>query len=762
MKARAIDKEGTEVKKAVCWPSPGCHDRCGLLVSVKDGQIASIKGNRQIVDGVRLFQSCPDRLPNFLKWLHHPDQLMYPLKRVGERGENKWERISWQQALDEIADKLKQIKAEYGAESLALIEGTYRSDLYGIRSRFLNLFGNPGNIGCAGTVCGGNRHALLRALVGTAGLSANLGVAKCIVYCGSNTTQSFRKRWLDLGDRLRRGEEVKLIVIDPRQTELAKNADLWLQIRPGTDAALFLAWINVIIEERLYDKTFVDKWTFGFDQLKQRASEYTPERVAEITWIPAEKIRESARMYATNKPASMGGRGVAPDEIGLNSIRVEQAQVCLRAITGNMGVNGGETPLGPGPVINGKMFVRDTIIQLIEKCPPDQIRKGIGADRFKLMTWPSYEKMKKLYEELYGIPLCMSGHDFLTPQPLIWRAILTGKPYPVRAMLTWTSNPLLNAPNTKLVYKALKSPNLDLHVVLEHVMTPTALLADYVLPVASKLEKPMCSTVEDWRSSLQCGERAIKPIGERRSDYDFFRELAIRLGFGEYFPWETEEELADYRLKPLGMTFKEATERYTINSDEPWTYETINPKTGKPGGLATPSGKIELYSNVLKELGYDPLPFYEEPPESPIRTPDIAKDYPLILTTGGRFRPQFHSEHRQLGMGMREKHPDPLMEIHPDTARELGIADGDWAYIETRRGVIKQRARLTTGIHPRVVNVESHWWFPEQPAQEPWLHGLWQSNANVLTLDDPEACDPVTGGWALRALLCKVYKVQTP
>jgi anaerobic selenocysteine-containing dehydrogenase len=294
-------------------------------------------------------------------------------------------------------------------------------------------------------------------------------------------------------------------------------------------------------------------------------------------------------------------------------------------------------------------------------------------------------------------------------------------------------------------------------------MTPTALLADYVLPAASKFEKPMCSTREDFAPIFTCGERAIKPMGERKSDYDFFRGLAIRLGFGEYFPWETEEELADYRLEPLGITFKEAaTERYTISSSEPWTYETIDPKTGQPTGFATPSGKIELYSNVLKELGYDPLPLYEEPPESPIRTPDIAKDYPLILTTGGRFRPQFHSENRQLGMGMREQHPDPLMDIHPNTARSLGIADGDWAYIETRRGVIKQKARLTKGIHPKVVNVESHWWFPEQPAQEPWLHGLWQSNANVLTMDDPDACDPLTGGWPVRALLCKVYKVQTP
>jgi anaerobic selenocysteine-containing dehydrogenase len=162
---------------------------------------------------------------------------------------------------------------------------------------------------------------------------------------------------------------------------------------------------------------------------------------------------------------------------------------------------------------------------------------------------------------------------------------------------------------------------------------------------------------------------------------------------------------------------------------------------------------------VLETLGYDPLPYYEEPPESPLSTPEVAKDYPLILITGGNFRPMFHSENRHWGMGTREQHPDPIMEIHPDTATPLGIAEGDWVCIETRRGVIRQRARVTEEIHPQVVNVQRHWWFPERPAREPWLHGLWESNANVLTpADDPDTFDPVTGGWPLRALLCKVYK----
>jgi anaerobic selenocysteine-containing dehydrogenase len=758
------DEKGIKTKKVMCWPSPGCTN-CGLLVRVKDGKIVNMRGNPDCPTNRGAV--CKERFPHFKEWLYHPEQLMYPLKRVGERGEGQWQRISWDQALEEIAAKLKQLKAQYGAETLSFIEGTYRSDFYGIRSRFLNLFGNPHNVASAGTICGCNRHAFDIAVSGSTmpAMMLQLGGASspgCYVFCGSDLSKARPVAWQSLKKRLLSQPKPKLIVIDPRKTEMADYAEMWLQIRPGTDTALFMAWINVIIKEGLCDKEFVDKWIYGFEELKKRAEEYPPERVAEIAWISADKIRESARLYAARKPSAIT-LGLGCDHVGLSGIRTEQARICLLAITGNLRAEFGLTPLGPGPLINGAMGVRDSMLQLEEKCSPEQRKKQLGSDRFKLMTWPAYGITSKIYKKQYGISQTMSGHNFSAPQPVVWRSILDCKPYPTKALITWGSNPLLNAGNTRLVYKALKSPNLELHVVLEHFMTPTAMVADYVLPSASKLERGGLSTVEDFTPFFQAGEKAVEPLGERRSDYQFFRGLAIKLGFGEYFPWETEEDLYNYRLKPLGITFEQAArEKYQIGSTKPWTYETINPTTGKPTGFATPSGKLELYSNVLKELGYDPLPFYQEPLESPISTPDVAKEFPFILTTGGRFNPQFHSEHRQLGMGMREQHPDPLVEIHPGTARELGISDGDWAYIETLRGVIKQKVKITDRIHPKVINCEHCWWFPEQPAREPWLGGLWQSNCNVLTMDDPDTCDPLTGGWVLRALLCKVYKVRTP
>ena len=748
-----------EKKQIVCWPSPGCKMYCGLCAEVEDGKLTRLVPNKDYPAGNK---GCDDRRPHFIKWLYSDYMLKHPLKRVGERGEGKWEEITWDQAMDEIAAKLAALKEKYGAETLAVTEGTYRSDMYGIRTRFLNLFGNPSNIGCAGTVCHCNTTALSYALLGTCqgGRYGAKTPPKLAVLDGSDMSTSGPMQWKRL---LKQREEgiTKIILIDPRKTQMGDHVDMWLQIRPGTDAALLMGWINVIISEGLYDKQFVEEWTYGFEQLKARAAEYTPERVAEITWLTKEQVIESARMYASNFPAELKDSS-SGDQIGRNSIRVEQARVCLRAITGNLKTGGGESCAGPGPIQNGKIAVRDSMLQLAEKLPVEQRRKQLGSDRFKLMTWPGYDIMAPLYEKTYGIPFPMSAHNFLSVQPLVWKAILERDPYPVTANITWGSNPLLNAADVKLAYKALKSPNLELSVVCDMQMTPSAMLADYVIPSASKLEVPMCETHEDMSAQIKCGERAIEPLGERKGDYHFWKGLAERLGFGEYFPWKDEEELADYRLAPLGITFKEAaTEKYFIRSEEPWTYDTINPRTGKLTGFATLSGKIELYSQVLEKLGYDPLPFYEEPPESPYSTPELAKEYPYILITGGNFRPMFHSENRYWGLGTREQYPDPVMDIHYETAKKHGIEDGDWVYVESPRGVIRQRARVSDEIDPRVINVQSHWWFPERPWQEPWLGGLWESNANVLTnASDEEVLDPITGGWPVRALLCKIYKEQ--
>lgn len=741
--------QGVEIKRVICT---FCSANCGVLVHVKDGKIVKIEGNRE--HPISRGFVC-ERIKYAIRWLYHPDQLMYPLKRAGEKGEDKWQRLTWHQALDEIAEKLKALKEKYGPETLAITEGTLRGVLFWLRSRFCYLFGNPLNVFHPGTICGLNRYSMGQAIAGwricDKGLSPRYAFVEktnCVVVWGASATDSMPRAsaWLTEQQHKR---PLRIIVVDPRVTRIAETADMHLQLRPGTDCALALGWANVIINEQLYDRDFVKNWTIGFDKLAERVQEYPPQRVADITGLTVDEIVESARMYATTKPAWIVG-GVATDQIGLNAARVEQACAICQALLGNIDVLGATIMPGVGPGTEGKRFIRDCELELRDKLPREQRLKQLGADRFKLMTWPGYELTAEPNERFYGVP-SPTIHRMGASPSMLWRAILTGKPYPITAMISWGSNPLVWAGNTKLVYESMKSTNLELYVVLEYWMTPTALFADYVLPMASWLERSYVDTFMDFADIAVGGERAIQPLGERKEDYYFWRELGIRLGQKEYWPWETFEELTAYRLKPLGITYEEFVQAGCLTMPlEEKKYERL--------GFATPSGKFELYSSVLEKLGYDPLPFYEEPAESLVRTPDVAKEYPLILNTGGRFMPMFHSEHRHWGIGTRERHPDPLVDINIEDAQELDIKEGDWVYIETRRGRIKQRARVSGRIPRGVVNAEASWWFPEMPGEEPYLHGLWESNANVLTLDEPGCCDPLTGGWQTRALLCKVYK----
>jgi anaerobic selenocysteine-containing dehydrogenase len=340
--------------------------------------------------------------------------------------------------------------------------------------------------------------------------------------------------------------------------------------------------------------------------------------------------------------------------------------------------------------------------------------------------------------------------------PLLYRAIITEQPYPIKALITMASNPMVTQGNTKLVYEALKK--LDLYVVVDFWMTPSAQLADYVLPAACWLERPVLWTGFGTHHSVLGGERslpsAIAGEYDHRTDFQFWRGLGLRLGQEEYWPWQTMEEVFDYRLEPMGVTFQGFMEKG--GRDFPPVDYNVHEKRG----FGTPTGKIELYSTILEKLGYDPLPFYQEPSETPVSRPDLAKEYPLVLITGGRHRPFFHSEFRQID-SLRRRHPDPLVQIHPETAEQLGIADSDWVWIETPRGRVRQKCQYFSGINPGVVHAQHGWWFPELPGEEPWLHGVWESNINVCTADDPERLNTKLGAWPLRTFLCKIYKTKT-
>jgi anaerobic selenocysteine-containing dehydrogenase len=334
---------------------------------------------------------------------------------------------------------------------------------------------------------------------------------------------------------------------------------------------------------------------------------------------------------------------------------------------------------------------------------------------------------------------------YVLPQSVI-KSVLEGDPYHIRAAFVQASNPLSCWPNIQEAYRALKK--LDFLAVSDMFMTPTAALADIVFPAASYLEYDGIQMPPN--GALVQLQRKVAQIGECRSDHEIINGLAKKLGLEEYF-WDSIDDFWDAILEPVGLTFKEFNKigLFTGKEKQPNRYRRY-----EQNGFKTPSGKVELYSSQLEEWGFDPLPKYHEPPETPYSTPELAKEYPLQCTTR-KLAVYRHSGGRQIP-SLRRSHPEPVVIIHPETASKLGIKDGDWVYIETKRGRIKQKADLSTGVDRRVVVLDHAWWFPERGEGE--LFGWAESNYNVLTNDKPPF-NREMGSANLRGFLCKVYKV---
>ena len=684
------------------------HGGCGILIHLKDGKPVRIEGDPDCP--INRGTLCSKGLAGLHK-LYSPRRLKYPLLRDGERGEGKWKRISWDEALDLIATRMLEAKEEFGAESVVFGQGTHRSYEYFLW-RLANVFGSP-NVMAAGYLCYYPRVIGSHLTHGFYPIPDYEYPPSCIMMWGNNvvTTSADGVCGAQLLRALDRGS--KFIVIDPRYTPMAARADIWVQLRPATDLALALGMLNVIIEEGLYDREFVRDWTFGFDELRERVREYPPEEVERITWVPAEILRAAARLYATSKPASIQW-GVAWEQ-NVNAVQTARAMSFLRAVTGNLDVPGGDRNWTPPPV------VKSTAFMLPNKLPPEQQAKMLGADKFKL---------------------AVLGQT-LAPQ-LVIKAILEEKPYLIKVLYLHGTNPLVTLPNVEEAYQALMK--VDFSVLVDLFMTPSAELADVVLPAASYLE--LNDIGNYWqRCGLLWVRQKVAQIGEAWSDQKIMNELGKRLGYEEYF-WSDVEESLDYILEPAGVTFEEFKRLGYLQGRQ--EYRKYRKK-----GFKTPSGKAELYSQRFADWGYDPLPAYQEPPGTPYSDPQLAEEYPLIMTTS-RIPAFFHSENREIPI-LREVFPEPVMEIHCHTAAQLGIADNDWVYIQTKRGRIKQKAYLTENIDPRVVMVSYGWWFPEEGVET--LHGFRRANINVLVGNDPPY-DPFVGAIQTRGIVCKVYPAE--
>ncbi len=736
MKKVDLEQEGIEIKKACCY---FCHQNCGVLVYVKDGKIIHFEGD-------------PDHPTNTgglccrgnvnLIHLDHPARVNYPLKRKGERGAGEWERISWDQALDEIAAKLAAIRDQFGSEAVATAGGTQRTDDWA-RRRFMNLFGSPNGFHNS-HLCWIPTFMVETAIYGWCPFEIDLGLSRCIVLWGQNPGASTMPEMSAIS--LLKSQGLKVIVIDPRYTETAAKADLWLPLRPGSDLALALAWLHVIIYEGLCDYTFIEENCVGFDELTLHVEQYTPEWAAPLTWLTPDQIREGARMYAMNRPGNIQW-GVAVDQLGKPAGSAMHARALLRAITGNLDCPGADLLTGPSPD-----FITDEEMELNEYLPEEQRAKQIGSDRYKLVTWPGYSRIAELTKKYWGKAPTAEWMCEAHP-PSVFKAILSQEPYPVKALLVSATNPVNSYGESKQVLEALRT--VDFLVTCDYWLTPTAMLSDYVLPIAGSFERPTITSTYGCSDFLLTSQRAIQPMYERRTDFEFWRDLGLKLGQGEHWPWETLEDAYLSRIEPLGYgveSYDEFVEYYRYHFPEREYY-----KYKEKGGFATPSGKIELYSSTLKELGYSPLPEYIPPVENEIDNPELAEEYPLVLTTGGGVMPFHHSEHFQI-KELRFLRHEPYMEINPATAAKLSIEDGDWVWIETKRGRIKQKANLTEGIRPGVVYTQRGWWYPERDMRDPELGGCLESNTNVLTSVADEDCDPLSGTWANKGLLCRVYK----
>ncbi len=700
--------KGTEIYKSACRM---CHGGCGVLVHVENGKVIKVKGDPQ--SPLNKGKMCVKGLSS-IEHLYHPNRLKYPLKRKGKRGEGKWARISWDEALSVVTEKIEAVRDQYGIESVALGQGTGRHHRFHA-IRFANALGTPNWCEPGTAQCFEPRVSTGMMTYGDMPICDYYGDINpaCLLVWGHNPVISGPDGELQFSvkDCLKKG--TRLIVIDPRETEMARKADLWLQIRPGTDDALALSMMHVIINENIYDAEFVKEWTTGFDALAQRVRDYPPEWAEKITWVPAEKIREAARMFATTKPATLEW-GVALEHTP-NCMQTVRAVALLPGITGNIDI--------PGGWVMGMHIMRGAP-GLRENLTDEAHSRRLGADTFRIL----------------------GGKDAGSPSahiPTLMNAMRTGEPYPIKAFLIFGNNGLVSYGDSKKIYESLMS--LDFLSVMDIYMTPTAELADIVLPAATWLEVDQIVSVPHVASNVVMAQQKVTSMWESRQDEEVFRELAQRLKLE--VGTEALEDIFNSQLKPLDITFEELKERGFVTV--PIEYGKYEKK-----GFNTPSGKVELYSSVMERNGYDPLPNYQEPPESPLSAPELAKEYPLILITGGRSQYYFHSEFRQIEP-LRKRDPDPIVEINPELAARTQIEEGDWVWIETVRGRIKQRAKLTKGIDPRVVNVQHGWWFPEEPGPE---YGVWKSNANVLTSIDPPY-DPAMGTYQLRALLCRISRV---
>jgi anaerobic selenocysteine-containing dehydrogenase len=736
----AAKKEGETVIPTFCGMC-GPSENCGVYAFVKNGRFTKVAGMKE--SPVNKGGLCP-KGQSAPQWVYSPDRLKYPLKRIGKKGEGKFKKITWNEAIKIIADKLKIQKEKYGPESLAMLSPARRT-YNDYMQRFLIVHGSP-NYGHSG-ICAMQRAFTFSYTIG--GMpSSDYENAEVIIIWGKQPF--FSGPAMDSPRSLLKAKArgAKIISIKPSMEPDVTLADIWVPVRPGTDTALALAMLHVIINENLFDKDFTENYCYGFDKLKEHVQKYTPEWGERISGVPSSQITEVARIYARANCAAIDlGNGVEHTPSSNDAIR---AVSILMAITGNINKKGGNMiggGMGPGGGMGGTRS-----ISVKERYTKEMVDKLVGPE-FPKEFQPFMEGTSSAYYRILD-------------------SVLTGKPYPIRTIIAPGTQPSVSTRGTKRVLEALKK--VDFYVVVDVTRTADMNYADIVLPVATpyEIDHPFGTR----GNTIVPRNRVIEPLGDYKSIFEFFLDLGAAMGYGADFWNGSIDECMNYQLAPLGITvsdLRKHPEGITLQQTQPQgspgsggpgankNFDTIfsAKSTRLSGAPYLPHGKVEIYNTTFEAAGYNPLPEWREPPESITGTPELIEKYPLILSDYHTSKCYSASWQRNVPY-LREVQPYPALHIHPDTAAARGIKDGDWIRVESPHGWMKVKAEIYPGIRPDTVMILHGWW---QGCKElgfedfPLADGGANVN-NMYSVDPEKVYDPLITAMASQTLV-QVSKV---
>ncbi len=710
-------------KKGICGICPA---GCWVEVALQNGRLVDIKADETHPLGM----ICR-RGEYSSEIIYSEHRLRYPMKRTGPKGNYQFERISWDEAYITILENFKKIKGESGPEAVAIYtgRGAFELSLCDIfqpkgvavssASNILFPFGSPNTMG-VGALCYVS-FAMIAPHVTMGRMLINMFIdmenSELLIVWGANpATDSPPLDMYRLEAAAQRGAEV--VIIDPRRTETAARTNAqWIPVRPGTDGALALSMIEVMIDEELYDEGFAENWCFGFENLKSYVQHFRPEVVESITGVPANTIRKlSRRICEANGACPVMYTGLEYSNSGIQAIR---AVLSLFALAGQLDVPGGIGLAMP----NSHFPINRSCNQ-----PNPDLDLAVARDKF-----PVYSDYRG---ESHASGLVNS--------------VLNGNPYSIRGLIIHGGSLLTSWPQTSIWKKTLSG--LDFLVCIDRQMTADAAYADILLPATTMFE---IESYMVYGPIFRIREKLIDPVGEARNDYLIMAELADRLGYGRLFP-QTEEDLLRFVLKGSGYTLEDIRSAggwvklpIPMMEYKKWEKGKLR-EDGKPG-FETPTGKFEIWSSTLEEYGYEPLPKYSEVKEGPVVNPKLADVYPLIFNSGARPQTDFRSQHHGI-LGLVKDNPEPTVEMNPEDARSRSIETGDLVEVITLRGAIPFRARVTEDIMRGAVECNMGGGTPVGPK-------AWQEwNVNELT--DLENYDEISGFPVYKALLCDVKKIH--